>query len=385
MLRAAERGDTRRAGRRAHPLRARERSGDRVHPDQVPGRRRSVRLDRAAAVGADARARYRRALHHARQSTLPQYRLTRQQNYCGGSQPITNGDGCSAFALGGDDTTAAASYDTAFVGIRRSSDMAAGGIVVEQASIGPYDYAVLKADDETAMLQWLADNRYFVPAGTADAPSRTSIPAPTSSRSSCAAAQTTGDIAPIVLRYTSDLPMIPITLTSGRRRPNMGVLVWVARRGARDSAQLLPRRPRRSAGLVLQLPDLQPRDDQRRARSAGQARLHHAVRRLERARGQPARLRRALRRSGDAARARRRPRTICTTCSRTATASTARWCRSCRATSPSRRSSSNGRPAAAVLSKYDNYSQYVRHDPDGGALRRRSIRALPPTRSPRAS
>ena len=35
-----------------------------------------------------------------------------------------------------------------------------------QSSIGPYDYAVLKADDKTAMLDWLATNHYVVPAGT---------------------------------------------------------------------------------------------------------------------------------------------------------------------------------------------------------------------------
>ena len=42
----------------------------------------------------------------------------------------------------------------------------AGTVVVTRSSIGPYDYAVLRADDRTAMLTWLNDNRYFVPAGT---------------------------------------------------------------------------------------------------------------------------------------------------------------------------------------------------------------------------
>ena len=38
--------------------------------------------------------------------------------------------------------------------------------LVIQSSIGPYDYAVLKADSKDAMLKWLSDNHYFVPAGT---------------------------------------------------------------------------------------------------------------------------------------------------------------------------------------------------------------------------
>ena len=167
-------------------------------------------------------------------STLPQYRLTRQQNYCGGSQPIAGGDGCGAFALGGDDTTATPYFDmgVAFA----SSDMAAGGVVVEQASIGPYDYAVLKADDETAMLQWLSDNRYFVPAGTSDAAKPYIHPGAYFLALKLRGGETTGDIAPIVLKYASDLPMIPITLTQVGAVENMGVLVWVA-----GEARAIPR------------------------------------------------------------------------------------------------------------------------------------------------
>ena len=47
-----------------------------------------------------------------------------------------------------------------------AQDAGAPSPVVITSSIGPYDYAVLHADDKTAMLQWLADNHYFVPAGT---------------------------------------------------------------------------------------------------------------------------------------------------------------------------------------------------------------------------
>src|SRR5690606_35091326 len=37
-----------------------------------------------------------------------------------------------------------------------------GSPLVVQDSIGPYDYAILKADSEQPMLDWLAENRYFV-------------------------------------------------------------------------------------------------------------------------------------------------------------------------------------------------------------------------------
>src|SRR4029077_11883840 len=104
---------------------------------------------------------------------------------------------------------------------------AGGGPVVEQASIGPYDFAVLKADDETALLTCLHDNRYFVPTGTMTAVQPYIHPGGYFLALKLAGGQTTGDIAPIVLHYASDLPMIPITSTSVGAVENMGILVWV--------------------------------------------------------------------------------------------------------------------------------------------------------------
>ena len=170
-------------------------------------------------------------------STLPQYRLTRAQQYCGGGTgsdtSVDGSDGCGFGANaagpsygGSSDMNAAVAYDMG----------KAGGPVVEQASIGPYDYAVLKADDETAMLQWLSDNRYFVPAGTDAAVQPYIHPGAYFLALKLRGGQTTGDIAPIVLHYTSDLPMIPITLTQVGAVDNMGVLVWVA-----GEARAIPR------------------------------------------------------------------------------------------------------------------------------------------------
>ena len=80
--------------------------------------------------------------------------------------------------------------------------------------IGPYDYAVLKADNEDAMLQWLADNHYFVPAGTDDAVRPYIHPG-----AYFLALKLRGGERPATSRrwcceYQSDLPMIPIMLTS---------------------------------------------------------------------------------------------------------------------------------------------------------------------------
>lgn len=170
-------------------------------------------------------------------NTLPTYRLTRTQQYCGGgsySSSDSGGFGCgfgaNASHGGGG---AGGAYD---MNVAYSSDMGSGGPVVEQSSIGPYDYAVLKADDETAMLQWLSDNRYFVPAGTMSVITPYVHPGAYFLALKLRGGLSAGDIAPIVLRYTSDLPMIPITLTQVGAVDNMGILVWVA-----GEARAIPR------------------------------------------------------------------------------------------------------------------------------------------------
>jgi MYXO-CTERM domain-containing protein len=159
--------------------------------------------------------------------TTPQYLLTNTRQFCGGGSSSSSSSslGCGGpFAASSGGGANAGAVDA---GIAGTSDLGAPSIVVTQASLGPYDYAVLKADDKTALLDWLDANRYFVPAGTTD------VMAPYVHKGAYFLAlklrggESTGDIAPIVLRYSSDLPMIPITLTQVGAVPNMGILVWV--------------------------------------------------------------------------------------------------------------------------------------------------------------
>jgi hypothetical protein len=111
-----------------------------------------------------------------------------------------------------------------------------GTVVVVQDSIGPYDYAVLSASTRDEMLEWLTTNGYFIPTGTED------VVGPYINQGAYFLAlklrsgNDAGDIAPVVLRYPSDLPMIPIILTSVAANPDMGVQVWVA-----GEARAIPR------------------------------------------------------------------------------------------------------------------------------------------------
>jgi hypothetical protein len=103
--------------------------------------------------------------------------------------------------------------------------------LVTASSISPYDFAVLKADDKTAMFQWLSDNRFFVPTGTDDAVGPYIRPGAYFLALKLKAGARSGDVTPVVVEYPSQLPMIPLILTSVGATPNMGVQVYLLGEG----------------------------------------------------------------------------------------------------------------------------------------------------------
>ncbi len=105
------------------------------------------------------------------------------------------------------------------------------GPLVYQDSLGPYDYAVLKADTKDAMLKWLADNHYFVPTGTDDAVGPYIRPGSYFLALKLKKGNDVGDLQPVVVKYQSDLPMIPLVLTSVAANPHMGIQVWMLGNG----------------------------------------------------------------------------------------------------------------------------------------------------------
>lgn len=82
------------------------------------------------------------------------------------------------------------------------------------------------------MLQWLSANRYFIPAGT-DGPAVDPYIRPGAYflALKLKAGARTGDLTPVVLEYPSELPMIPLILTSVGATPNMGVQVFLLGHG----------------------------------------------------------------------------------------------------------------------------------------------------------
>jgi hypothetical protein len=151
-------------------------------------------------------------------ATQPQYQLqTVRDSSC---QYLGYGGG---MATGGGTAT----------GGNSSADAGIAGppVVVVQDSVGPYDYAVLRADSKVEMLGWLTANHYFVPAGTDDAVAPYIQPGAYFLALKLRAGKTTGDLQPVVLHYASDLGVIPLTLTSTGAQQNMGIQVWMLGEG----------------------------------------------------------------------------------------------------------------------------------------------------------
>ncbi len=92
---------------------------------------------------------------------------------------------------------------------------------------GPYDYAVLSAANKQDMLDWLQEEEFFIPTGTDTVVDPYINPNSYFLALKLLPGGTSGDLQPIVIRYESNLPMIPITLTSVAADPDMGILVWM--------------------------------------------------------------------------------------------------------------------------------------------------------------
>jgi MYXO-CTERM domain-containing protein len=101
------------------------------------------------------------------------------------------------------------------------------GPLVSRDTVGPYETAVLRAGDKQEMLDWLADNRFFVPAGTDQAVTPYIRPGAFFLALKLRSGESVGDLQPVVVKYQSELPQIPIVLTSVAADPDMPVLVWV--------------------------------------------------------------------------------------------------------------------------------------------------------------
>lgn len=99
-------------------------------------------------------------------------------------------------------------------------------VLLEEA-VGPYDAVVLSAGDATALFDWLSDNGYDIPE--ASVPLLMEYIEEESFFLALKLQQDrgTGEIQPVVLRYTERKPCVPIKLTSIATVPDMPVTAFI--------------------------------------------------------------------------------------------------------------------------------------------------------------
>lgn len=154
------------------------------------------------------------AFDRLQQATNPQYNLT-----------TTMEDGCGGGVLGG-----IGSADTASPGSAENAGPRVS--VVDQGSVGPYDYQTISvapadADPADVAIRWLQTNGYDVGAIGPDV-----LRPYLESGLNLLAVRLqkglpTGAIRPISLTFTSDRPSIPIRPTAVAAAEDMGILVWL--------------------------------------------------------------------------------------------------------------------------------------------------------------
>jgi len=102
-----------------------------------------------------------------------------------------------------------------------------GVVVVSQAEVGPYDAAILQAEQATALRNWLVDNGYDL------SPQGSQALEPYVGQGNYFVAlklqqnKQVGDLRPIVVRFEGNRPCIPIKLTAIAARPDMPITAYV--------------------------------------------------------------------------------------------------------------------------------------------------------------
>ena len=109
-----------------------------------------------------------------------------------------------------------------------TAESSSGGVVVESTQdVGGYTVTLISGDNAESISQWLADNNFDLTSQGAE------LLAPYIEEQMKFVAvrlqqdRGTGSIQPLILKYESDKPVIPIRLTAVAALEDMGVLVWL--------------------------------------------------------------------------------------------------------------------------------------------------------------
>ncbi len=101
-------------------------------------------------------------------------------------------------------------------------------IIIEDAiSVGPFDAQIISGDDPAAVANWLAENNLDL----TERGEELLTPYVEANMKfvvlKLRSTSDVGDIQPIIMKYESEVPMIPIRLTAIAAQEDMGILVWL--------------------------------------------------------------------------------------------------------------------------------------------------------------
>ena len=160
----------------------------------------SLELDGGVDVGSDT------TFTELDLATRPQFILDQQ------------GEGCPREFFGG--TSGGVTESVA-------DSAGSGGISVEESTVGPFDVQLITSENPDAMAMWLEDNEYDLTDRGRELIEPYVLEGMKFVGLKLRSGQSTGSIQPVILRYQSDKPMIPIRLTAVAALEDMGVLVWI--------------------------------------------------------------------------------------------------------------------------------------------------------------
>lgn len=104
----------------------------------------------------------------------------------------------------------------------------AGGITIEeQLTVGPFNIDIVSSDNADDMSIWLQDNGYLLNDRGRDLIEPYVLAGMKFVAVKLKSGESSGSIQPLIMKYPSEKPMVPIRLTAIAAEDDMGVLVWV--------------------------------------------------------------------------------------------------------------------------------------------------------------
>jgi len=143
------------------------------------------------------------------QLTSPRFTLERNGNVCESDLVFINASTSGATDAG-------------------STDAESDGVVIEQSlSVGPFDIEIVSSTNPDEMAQWLEDNDYDLSSRGRELITPYVEVGMKFVAVKLRSGESSGSIQPLIMKYKSDMPMVPIKLTAVAAQDDMGVLVWL--------------------------------------------------------------------------------------------------------------------------------------------------------------